>query len=41
MTRGVANHLIGSDVVLLESNHDIQMLINGSYPWPLKKKDFI
>ncbi|WP_028992327.1 MBL fold metallo-hydrolase [Thermoanaerobacter thermocopriae] len=38
MTRGVANHLIGSDVVLLESNHDIQMLINGSYPWPLKKR---
>lgn len=38
MTRGVANHLIGSDIVLLEANHDIEMLINGSYPWPLKKR---
>lgn len=23
--------------VLLESNHDIDMLVNGSYPWPLKQ----
>ncbi|SHF35890.1 Phosphoribosyl 1,2-cyclic phosphodiesterase [Thermoanaerobacter uzonensis DSM 18761] len=38
MTKGVANHLIGSDVVLLEANHDIEMLMNGSYPWPLKKR---
>ncbi|HHW57142.1 MAG TPA: MBL fold metallo-hydrolase [Clostridia bacterium] len=38
MTRGVANNLMDSDIVLLEANHDVQMLINGSYPWPLKKR---
>ena len=23
---------------ILEANHDIEMLKNGSYPWPLKKR---
>ncbi|MGI6605782.1 MAG: hypothetical protein ACOX2X_01830 [Peptococcia bacterium] len=24
--------------LLLEANHDLEMLKNGSYPWPLKKR---
>lgn len=28
----------GSDLVLLESNHEISMLQNGPYPYPLKKR---
>lgn len=28
----------GSSLYLIESNHDIQMLKEGSYPWPLKKR---
>ena len=34
----VKENLYGSDVMLLESNHDLDMLKNGSYPWPLKKR---
>ena len=30
--------LEGSDIVLIESNHDIEMLKMGRYPWPLKKR---
>lgn len=30
--------LSGSDGVLLEANHDIQMLLTGSYPYPLKNR---
>ena len=30
--------LKGSDAVLLESNHDKNMLEMGSYPWPLKQR---
>lgn len=30
--------LKGSDLCLLESNHDSNMLKNGSYPWPLKQR---
>lgn len=29
-------HLEGSEVLLLEANHDISMLESGSYPYPLK-----
>lgn len=28
----------GSDLYLMESNHDITMLKEGSYPWPLKQR---
>lgn len=28
----------GATVVLLESNHDLEMLKNGSYPWDLKRR---
>lgn len=30
--------LEGSDMILLESNHDIEMLKVGRYPWPLKQR---
>ena len=30
--------LSGMDVLLLEANHDIRMLENGSYPYPLKMR---
>lgn len=38
MTDSVRNAITGSDVVLIESNHDIRMLQNGSYPYYLKKR---
>ena len=31
-------HLRGSDVLLLEANHDIEMLKVGPYPWALKQR---
>lgn len=34
----VVAHLKGLDTLLLESNHDIQMLQVGPYPYPLKKR---
>ncbi|MBE0067978.1 MBL fold metallo-hydrolase [Thermoanaerobacterium thermosaccharolyticum] len=38
ISRGVAANIMDSDIVMLESNHDVDMLINGSYPWTLKKR---
>ncbi len=34
----IVEHLKGLDVVLLEANHDIQMLQVGPYPYPLKQR---
>lgn len=34
----VRSGLAGSEVVLIEANYNYDMLINGSYPWPLKKR---
>jgi len=31
-------HLQGSDVLLLESNHDVEMLKVGPYPWAVKQR---
>jgi phosphoribosyl 1,2-cyclic phosphodiesterase len=31
-------HLQGSDVLLLEANHDIEMLKVGPYPWSVKQR---
>ncbi len=31
-------HLKGSDVLLLESNHDLEMLKVGPYPWSVKQR---
>lgn len=28
----------GSNLCLIESNHDVNMLKNGTYPWPLKQR---
>lgn len=34
----ILDNIKGSDLLLLESNHDMEMLLNGSYPWPLKNR---
>ncbi|QZY55160.1 MBL fold metallo-hydrolase [Crassaminicella profunda] len=34
----VKKEIQGSDVLLLESNHDVEMLKMGRYPWYLKKR---
>ena len=31
-------HLCGSDILLLESNHDLEMLKVGPYPWSVKQR---
>jgi phosphoribosyl 1,2-cyclic phosphodiesterase len=38
MTNKLLSYLLGSDLLLLESNHDVEMLKVGPYPWPLKKR---
>lgn len=35
---GVLRHLSGCDALLFESNHDLDMLRTGSYPWGLKRR---
>lgn len=32
------SNLEGSDLILIESNHDVEMLKVGRYPWPLKQR---
>jgi phosphoribosyl 1,2-cyclic phosphodiesterase len=34
----IRHHLRGSDVLLLESNHDLEMLKVGPYPWSVKQR---
>ncbi len=36
--RSVRHHLELADCVVFEFNHDERMLIDGSYPWPLKRR---
>jgi len=38
VTSLVKEHLKNSHILYLESNHDLDMLINGSYPWYLKQR---
>ena len=38
VTGVVKAHLQGCDALILEANHDPQMLIDGPYPWPLKQR---
>lgn len=38
MTDDVLSSLIGCESVLLEANHDLKMLMNGSYPYYLKMR---
>lgn len=34
----VREHLLGADMVVIESNHDPEMLRTGGYPYPLKQR---
>ena len=38
VTESVLSGIRGSDLVLLESNHDVGMLQNGSYPYTVKRR---
>ena len=38
VTDEVSKNVMGSDVILLEANHDVEMLKSGPYPYPLKKR---
>jgi phosphoribosyl 1,2-cyclic phosphodiesterase len=38
MNRELLSYIEGNDLLLLESNHDIEMLKVGPYPWSLKKR---
>jgi phosphoribosyl 1,2-cyclic phosphodiesterase len=38
MPDSVADHLKDSNVLILESNHDLEMLRVGPYPWSLKQR---
>lgn len=38
ITEQAKKALEGSDLVLLESNHELSMLLNGPYPYPLKMR---
>lgn len=37
-THLVQTVLAGVDVAVVEFNHDLQMLLDGGYPWPLKQR---
>jgi phosphoribosyl 1,2-cyclic phosphodiesterase len=34
----VCDHLRGCDVLVMESNHDVEMLRGGPYPWSVKQR---
>ena len=36
--RACANHLRGCTVLVMESNHDVEMLRSGPYPWSVKQR---
>ena len=38
VTEAVYENVMESDLALIESNHDVELLKNGRYPWPLKKR---
>ena len=38
MPASVANHLKGCDGLMIESNHDLEMLKVGPYPWSVKQR---
>jgi phosphoribosyl 1,2-cyclic phosphodiesterase len=38
ITENVVNNIMGSNILLLESNHDVDMLKNGSYTYSLKQR---
>jgi phosphoribosyl 1,2-cyclic phosphodiesterase len=38
MPMSVRDHLRGCDVLVMESNHDVEMLRSGPYPWSVKQR---
>ena len=38
ITQLVSHELLDSDLIVIESNHDLEMLKAGPYPWPLKQR---
>jgi len=36
--RSVSEHVRGCDVLVIESNHDVEMLRTGPYPWSVKQR---
>lgn len=38
MTEKIEDNILGSNMVLLESNHDVEMLKYGTYPYELKQR---
>lgn len=38
VTKSMLNALAGSEAVVIEANHDVDMLRSGMYPYPLKKR---
>lgn len=38
MPDSIRMHLRGANLLLLESNHDLEMLKVGPYPWPVKQR---
>ncbi len=38
ITKSMLSNMAKSDAVLIEANHDVDMLTNGKYPYPLKKR---
>lgn len=38
ITNEIMNSISGCDLVMIESNHDVGMLLNGEYPYYLKKR---
>lgn len=38
ITDTIRKSIVGADAVLIESNHDVRMLQNGSYPYYLKRR---
>ncbi len=38
VTREVTEHLEQAEFIIIESNHDPDMLFNGPYPWELKER---
>lgn len=38
ITNVVREHLRHCNLLVMEANHDMEMLMNGPYPWPLKQR---
>lgn len=38
MAENVASAVLGAETVMLEANHDVEMLKNGPYPYPLQRR---